>query len=153
MIRIVKCTIIFVFLLSSLIAITGETGETCAHTPSNMKLDYDIDNHTLNVTITHSVSNPDTHYIYKIETKKNDVLQSTKEYTSQPSTSKFTYSIDVATEMEDKLTITALCNQVGSIKKSYIVNGGEEDGGGIAGFEMILVLGAMMVLLMLKRKK
>ena len=67
---------------------------TFAHPPSDMELEYDIGKQTLVVSIIHSVSKPDSHYVEKIEIKKNGNLYLTEEYTNQPSTSTFTYTYD-----------------------------------------------------------
>ena len=44
--------------------------KTVAHPPGDMQLIYDIDTQNLGVTITHYVSNTDTHYIGQVDIKK-----------------------------------------------------------------------------------
>jgi hypothetical protein len=94
---------------------------TLAHPPSDMELEYDIGKQTLVVSISHSVSNPDSHYVEKIEIKKNGNLYLTEDYTNQPSTSTFTYTYDVTASDGDVLEATAYCSLQGSITEQVNV--------------------------------
>jgi len=85
-----------------------------AHPPAEMKLEYNFDEQTLSVTITHSVSTPESHYVKKLEIKKNADLYLTRDYTSQPTTSTFTYTYDVTVGDGDVLEATAYCSLYGS---------------------------------------
>ena len=93
-----------------------------AHPPQDMTLTYNIDTITLDVTITHQVINPNDHYIYKVDIKKNDVLILTENYGSQPSTSTFTYSYSVDANVGDQLKVTAYCSIAGSITRQITVS-------------------------------
>ncbi|HUS75486.1 MAG TPA: hypothetical protein VMY43_05700, partial [Methanothrix sp.] len=62
-----------------------------AHSPSQVSLVYDSQNQSLFVTTTHQVSNPSSHYVFKILVQKNGEQVLTKEYKSQPTSSTFTY--------------------------------------------------------------
>ncbi|MDO9516187.1 MAG: hypothetical protein Q7J01_08835, partial [Syntrophales bacterium] len=37
-----------------------------AHSPKDVTLTYDSDSHTLSVTVSHTVSNPQQHYVKKV---------------------------------------------------------------------------------------
>lgn len=84
-----------------------------AHAPSEMWLEYDTDSQTLAVTITHTVSDPDTHYVYRIQIEHGDVQ--VYEYESQPTDSQFTYMFPIHATPGDILVVTAECNLGGSI--------------------------------------
>ena len=124
-----------------------------AHPPSSMEIAYDADIQTLNVTISHGVSNVDTHYIQMLEVRKNDSLYLSQDYTSQPSTSTFTYSLDVPATKGDKLSITAICNQYGSLQKTFVVNGETTGNGDASGFEFLLLCVAVCIGLLLYTTK
>jgi len=85
-----------------------------AHPPAEMKLEYNFDEQTLSVTVTHSVSTPESHYVKKLEIKKNADLFLTEDYTSQPTTSTFTYTYNVTVGDGDVLEATAYCSLYGS---------------------------------------
>ncbi len=85
-----------------------------AHAPSQVGLAYDSENQTLKVTVTHQVSNPSNHYIYKIAIQKNAEEALTKEYTSQPSSSPFSYYYPINASEGDSLRATAYCRIAGS---------------------------------------
>jgi hypothetical protein len=90
-------------------------GLASSHSPSSMELQYDFINQKLSVTITHTVLSPNDHYVERVEINKNDELYLTQDYTSQPTTSTFTYTYDVETVDNDVLEVTAICSIAGSI--------------------------------------
>jgi hypothetical protein len=60
--------------------------------------------------------------VEKIEIKKNADLYLTEDYTSQPTTSTFTYTYDVTAGDGDLLEVTAYCNLYGSITDQITVS-------------------------------
>lgn len=122
--QIIKCCtfkhllLMFIFLL---LAISFLPGSTYAHAPSSMDLEYDFYEQRLNVTIYHTVPSPSTHYIETVDINKNDQIYLTQDYTSQPSTSTFTYYYDVEAVDEDVLEVTAICSLSGSITEQITV--------------------------------
>lgn len=124
-----------------------------AHPPSSMDISYDTDDQTLNVTISHGVSNVDSHYIERLEVRKNDSVYLSRDYTSQPSTSTFTYSLDVPATEGDTLSVTAICNQYGSLQKTLVVNGETTGNGDTDGFEFLLLCMAAGIGLLLYTTK
>jgi len=80
-----------------------------AHPPAQVSLSYDSLNQSLDVTTTHTVSNPSSHYVFKIDVLKNGVQVLTKEYTSQPTSSKFSYNYSLNASKGDVLKATAYC--------------------------------------------
>jgi len=93
-----------------------------AHPPATMDLDYSPETQTLSIAITHQVSDPDNHYVKKIEVTENGFPLLTEEYTSQPSPSSFTYTYTVSAGEGDVLDVTAYCNLFGNIKKQITVS-------------------------------
>ena len=85
-----------------------------AHPPADMKLSFDQENQTLNVTITHKVSSPAGHYVMRVDIVKNDQKILSNDYTSQPSLSPFIYSYPVNATSGDVLKATATCSIAGS---------------------------------------
>ena len=108
--------IVFVVLMLMITPFFGL--QATAHPPSDMILQYDYNLQELDVTITHVVSVPSSHYIYKVEVEKNEFLYDTFLYDSQPTTNTFTYTYSVLAENGDKIRVTAFCNIAGSIQKT-----------------------------------
>jgi desulfoferrodoxin (superoxide reductase-like protein) len=84
-----------------------------AHSPAEVKLEYNVAEQTLSATVTHSVSTPD-HFVKKIELRKNRDLYLPEEYTSQPTPATFTYTYAVTAGDGDVLEVTAYCSLYGS---------------------------------------
>lgn len=86
-----------------------------AHAPSTMQLEYDSSSQTLQVTLTHDVSDVTTHYVYRIQITINGADIITKEYEGQPTDSQFTYTFQIPVSPGDVIEVTAECNLGGSI--------------------------------------
>jgi hypothetical protein len=86
------------FILLSFFVIVLST-PVLAHQPSQMALAYDVDTQMLAVSIMHSVPDPTSHYVEKVEITKNGAPLLTKEYTSQPSASTLTYTYAIAADI------------------------------------------------------
>jgi hypothetical protein len=129
-----------------------------AHSPSNMSLSYNNTTKELQVDITHQVSNPNTHYVYNIVVKINGETNISQDYTSQPGSS-FTYSYEGIEVIEgDIFEVTALCNQGGSITRTFTVSSGEvsetgDDDSSTPGFELTVVFLAVALVLLCRRKR
>lgn len=83
-----------------------------AHSPSEVKLDYDLPAQTLQATITHTRFS-DSHYINKVEIRKNGNLVNLQEYNNQ-SSETFVYSYKVTAIAGDVLEVKAYCSKFGS---------------------------------------
>jgi len=101
-------------MLLCFMAISFWPAATYAHGPGDVILNYDSDSQILSVTISHSVSNPQKHYIKKITITKNGKPLETYEYKSQPDPSSFTYTYNVKAKEGDTLKVKAKCNYFGS---------------------------------------
>jgi hypothetical protein len=92
-----------------------------AHTPASMTLDYNWETQTLSVTISHSVSDPNSHYIQNITVYKNDVKVDSEAYTSQGSTSGASDTFNIAAVDGDVLRVWANCSVSGFIQDTIPV--------------------------------
>jgi hypothetical protein len=127
-----------------------------AHSPSSMKISYNLEAKTINATISHSVSNPNNHYVNEIEVRINEQLYETFEYTSQPGSS-FTYALDsIEADVGDIIEVKAICNQGGQITRQLTIgegNGESSDDESTPGFEMLLFIFSMLMVYIFIRKK
>lgn len=115
LIRLIAVLIMFSFVISVM-------PEVEAHPPASMSLSYDFGLQELSVTITHSVSNPSSHYVDTVTVYRNSNVVNTFPYTSQPTTGTFTYTYNVTASDGDTLSAKADCNIGGSIQRSTTVN-------------------------------
>jgi hypothetical protein len=92
-----------------------------AHRPGSVTLAYNIDTKVLSVTISHSVSNPEKHYVDKVKIAVNGGLTKTVEYTSQPDNVTFTYQYSIEATEGDELKVRAECSYFGSRTAKVIV--------------------------------
>jgi len=124
-----------------------------AHSPASMSINYDIESQELVVSINHIVSDSTTHYIFNITVEKNNEFYKSYEYTSQPSSSSFTYTYSgIVGEAGDIFSIVARCNQGGQSSKSLTIGSNASDNG-TPGFEIIVVICAIALILFWKRKR
>ena len=85
-----------------------------AHSPSRVLLAYDDLNQTLNVTITHTSSNIDSHYVREVVVQKNGDEVLKREYTNQTTTTTFSYHYPINATSGDLLKAVAYCSISGS---------------------------------------
>lgn len=140
--------LIFGLLLVVILSLHGT-----AHSPSSMSISYNVESQELIVSINHIVSDSTTHYIDNITVEKNNEFYKSYEYTSQPSSSSFTYTYSgfVGTA-GDIFSVVARCNQGGQIIKSLTIGSSAQDNG-TPGFELIVVVCAIALILFWKRKR
>ncbi len=93
-----------------------------AHPPSDMQVTYDPAGSELVVTINHTVNNPSTHYINRVEISGAGESSAIHTYSSQPTTESFTIRYPMPAP-NGLVTITASCNIAGSITRQYAVPG------------------------------
>jgi hypothetical protein len=99
-------------MFAAAVFLTLYPGVVSAHSPSEVKISYDMPTQTLQATITHTRFS-DSHYINKVEIRKNGNLVSLQEYKNQPSET-FTYSYKVTAGAGDTLEVKAYCSKFGS---------------------------------------
>ncbi|TFG31323.1 hypothetical protein EU528_06425 [Candidatus Thorarchaeota archaeon] len=92
-----------------------------AHTPGPIVLEYNIGTGVLTVTVTHSTSDVNSHYIYEIVVEKNSVQVDIKTYTNQSSSSQVVETFSVAAVAGDVLRASAKCSVSGQISGEITV--------------------------------
>jgi peroxiredoxin Q/BCP len=86
-----------------------------AHPPKEPTLSYAPETGTLTVGLVHAVSNPNKHYIKRVEIFVNDQSVVDKAYTSQPSEKEWSLTFEVgALKAGDKIKVKATCSVFGS---------------------------------------
>jgi hypothetical protein len=85
-----------------------------AHPPKEVALSYDQVKQTLEVRITHGVSDPAKHFIEKVEIGKAGKTISKTEYKSQPGETTFVYSYPLDAAPGDVIEVKAACSVFGS---------------------------------------
>jgi hypothetical protein len=105
---------IALFMLIALVLFAGFPLAAEAHSPKEIVLSYDSAKHMLEVRITHSVKDPASHYIKKVEIKKNGKAISVTEYKSQPGPETFSYSYPLDAASGDLIEATGTCSIFGS---------------------------------------
>lgn len=99
------CAVLLIFLLAI---------PVFAHSPSGVLLAYDNLNQTLNVTITHTSSNTDSHYVREVVVQKNGDEVLRREYSNQTTTATFSYDYPINATSGDLLKAAAYCSISGS---------------------------------------
>ncbi len=96
-------------------------GMVGAHAPSEVKIAYDQASQTLTVTITHTRPS-DSHYVNKVEIKKNGSSLISTEYKNQTGET-VTYSYKTAAVAGDTFEVKAYCNKFGTKTQKLTVPG------------------------------
>ncbi len=94
-----------------------------AHSPSGMTLSYDAESGILSVAITHQVADPNSHYVVRVEIKKNGASYLEQAYSAQPTNSIFEYNYNLTVEPGDLVEVSAFCVIGGSITRSIEISG------------------------------
>jgi desulfoferrodoxin (superoxide reductase-like protein) len=91
-----------------------------AHPPSNIDISTNED--TVQVTVTHNVNDPHTHYIKTIELSLNGkkIIEQSFSFQYDKNFQKATYFLP-ALKKGDVLSVDADCNQFGDLSKKYTV--------------------------------
>jgi hypothetical protein len=118
-----KCFVVLLVSALALMLLAFNPGTIKAHSASDLVLSYDFPNQTLNITVTHFVGDPNTHYIAETTILKNSVLFDTIVNTSQPTTDTFVYGHPVPAADGDILQVTVTCNAFGSLTDQITVVG------------------------------
>ena len=85
-----------------------------AHPPKEVVLSYDQAKNTLEVRITHASKDPASHYIKKVEIKKNGKAIGVTEYQSQPGPETFSYTYPLDAAPGDVIEAKGTCVIFGS---------------------------------------
>ncbi|MFX0179447.1 MAG: hypothetical protein ACFE78_04605 [Candidatus Hodarchaeota archaeon] len=154
-----KKTVLYSLTILFIIGITITNISVKAHSPTDMSLIYSSSSDELQVTITHNVGDPNTHYIQTITIRVNGSIDSIHPYTSQPTSSTFVRVYNVTANIGATIQVTAECNQGGEITRNITVTGqnGQTEEEPIRGyFGILLIIGIstfLITLLLYKRKR
>jgi desulfoferrodoxin (superoxide reductase-like protein) len=144
-----KSLLIILLAVSTLVLITSTIQ---AHSPSTMNLQYDFASKTLDVTVTHDVADPNTHYIEEIKIWVNDILNQTRPYTSQDSNSQHQDTFTVPAVDGDVIKVQAICNIAGSVTDEItVLDPSIPEYGIIAPIAFFLIVGSLLGWIMHKR--
>lgn len=141
-----------------LIGISSNILNVKGHTPENMSLSYNTITDELTVAITHNTANPSTHYIFRVRIWVNASLVNESLYTSQPTTSSFSYIYNINANTGASIQATAYCSISGSITRSLTVGGsnGQTDGqptiSGWTGIIIVVSISVFITTLLILRK-
>jgi len=100
--------------LSAILLIAGFPLPAAAHSPKDVVLTYDQAKKTLEVRITHNVKDPASHYVKKVEIKKNGKTSAVTEYQSQPGPETFSYTYPLDAAPGDLIEAKGTCVIFGS---------------------------------------
>lgn len=93
-----------------------------AHSPKKITLNADSKNHSLKITVAHSVKDSESHFISKVTVLLNGQEIEALTYTKQTSASAEIILLTIDEMKEgDKIEVTAECNKAGKKKASLEV--------------------------------
>ncbi|HSV43065.1 MAG TPA: hypothetical protein VLJ10_00785 [Candidatus Bathyarchaeia archaeon] len=94
-----------------------------AHKPKNMDISFNGRTQQLNVTVSHSTTNPNIHYIYQLDIMVNDELVKTQSITGKENTSTGLSYTDLLRGVQsgDQISVTASCSRGGTFKGGIVV--------------------------------
>lgn len=106
------------FLSAFLFSLIMVSSKVYAHPPSEIKAAYDTKTKTLTATIFHPVSNPQTHFINKVEIFLNGQVVIEQKISRQENNAQLNvvYAIPDAT-VGSVVTVEAYCNINGKLKQ------------------------------------
>jgi hypothetical protein len=113
----------FFWILAAILAGGLSIPPVSAHPPSDMTLTYNELSKDLQVTITHTVPNPQEHYIKEVIVTINGRVVNDSRYTSQPTPDTFTYTYPVMTKPGDEIEVKASCVLYGSLTRQLYTTG------------------------------
>ena len=104
------------YIATILFGLTVLCGFAGAHSPSDVKVQYNELSGELAVTIIHQVENPGTHYVKQVTVRQGTTILADSSYTSQPYGSSFTYnfSLPQLKGSVGEISVEVKCNQFGS---------------------------------------
>lgn len=97
-----------------------------AHAPADLVLSYGSVEGELQVTFTHAVADPSTHYLKKVSVEVEggpDLLE--QEYISQPTSSTFTYTYPLEIDPGTTIRVRGECNLGGEVEKELLIGNGQ----------------------------
>lgn len=140
--------LVYVLAVVSLLVLFS-AGIVEAHSPSDVSIDYDLENEELTVEITHSVTDTKSHYIENIVVQVDGETVIDENYTEQPDSTSFEYTYDLQAEKNSTIEATAYCSISGSASDTLTL-GEDEDS---PGFTSTLLLLSVVTAVAIYHKK
>ncbi len=112
-----KCILILSFLCFVLFA------QALAHPPSDIRVIFDASSKILTAVIVHGTSNPQGHYIKKVEVGLNakEIIEQSISQQDNNQTQTVSYFIPDA-KSGDRLSVEGYCSISGTLKKEITIN-------------------------------
>ena len=109
-------------ILSGSLILLGQTKSVYAHPPSDILITYDTAIKTLKAVITHQVSNPQNHFINKVDVSLNgqEIIEHKLSRQDNNIDQAVSYLIPDA-EAGDTISVEAYCNISGTLKREIEV--------------------------------
>jgi desulfoferrodoxin (superoxide reductase-like protein) len=109
-------------LILAALVLFGTTGYVSAHPPSATAISFDLESHTLTVTVDHAVKDASKHYVDKIVVELNgDTIIEQKFAAQLDGRIQEAFYLIADAEVGDEITVTAQCNVAGKKKASVKV--------------------------------
>ena len=140
-----KSFLILVIVSISIAGFLSQIPTISANSPSNMVLAYDQSTTTLNVTITHTVNDPGTHFIESVTIKVNGTTVKTETYSDQPVSGTFMYQYNLTAYVENTINVVAVCNISGQIERETTVGSKDQKIPGYFALGIISVLSCILI--------
>jgi len=142
----------FILFAVLLVSITASIQNVKGDAPATVSLLYNTGTQKLNVTILHPVSDPNSHYVATVVIKVNGSTVLTPTYSSQPSSTSFTYQYDVTADDGARIEASATCILGGTTSACIIVGAGlcptGGGGSGIPGYlGIFLIIGISVIII------
>lgn len=99
------------------------SAQAFAHPPSDIQIEFDNNTKTLKAVVYHSVANPLTHYIKKVDISLNGQKVQTLNFTRQmQKTTQPVETMVPEAKAGDVLSVEAYCNLYGKLKKEIKIS-------------------------------
>jgi hypothetical protein len=95
-----------------------------AHPPSDLNLTYDSMTGELRAVFTHRVADPATHYVKEVSITTDGGVVLERKYTSQPSTTTFSYTYPIQASAGTTITVRGECSLAGEVTRSLVASAG-----------------------------
>ncbi|MDD1696237.1 MAG: hypothetical protein LUQ54_04995 [Methanoregula sp.] len=113
------------YLVIGILVLTAFCGHALAHVPGDIGVFYNESSGDLDVTITHKVDNPTTHYVKHVTVRQGTTVLADQTYQSQPDNSVITYryTLPIMKEYNGEITVDAECNVFGIRSETFALAG------------------------------
>ena len=123
-----------------------------AHPPSDVSMSYDKVSGVLSVTVLHDSDDLTLHNINQLIIWQNDqVMENVTHFTWEEDEEKLVATYNISAIDGDKIEVEARCSIQGSLLGSIVVGGtgGDES---TPGFEFLIVIAAVLVFLLIRKR-